>query len=166
MIIVREKVRKYLLDFFNTKKPVLSMRECQNKIILFAKLRKFKTRGQEKLDFNTRFLERICFGRQGNWCLLYLLFIFVVFLHNSDFRFVLYTPSMIAAGAVCAAMAGFQHEVQTTRLEMLGHMHQITNIEQVCQDFIKKYFVNIVWHLICDPFDTLIFKYHIRVSQN
>ena len=44
---------------------------------------------------------------------------------------------MIAAGAVCAAMAGFQHDVQTTREEMLEHMHRITNIEQVCLDFVE-----------------------------
>jgi hypothetical protein len=44
---------------------------------------------------------------------------------------------MVAAGAVCAAMAGFQHEVQTTKQMMLEHMQHITNIEQVCVDFIK-----------------------------
>ena len=44
---------------------------------------------------------------------------------------------MVAAGAICAAMAGFQHEVQTTKDEMLELMHKITNIEQVCQAFVK-----------------------------
>lgn len=44
-------------------------------------------------------------------------------------------PSMIAAGAVCAAMAGFHHDVPTARQEMLEYMHKITKIEQVCWEF-------------------------------
>lgn len=44
---------------------------------------------------------------------------------------------MIAAGAICAAMAGFQHEVQTSREQMLELMHKITNIEQVCQACVE-----------------------------
>ena len=54
-----------------------------------------------------------------------------VFYFSLDFRFVLYTPSMIAAAAVCAAMDGFQSEVETSREAMLKTMHRITNIEQV-----------------------------------
>jgi hypothetical protein len=58
---------------------------------------------------------------------------------------------MIAAGAVCAAMAGFQHEVETTKEEMLRHMHHITNIEQVCLDFVKNTLCEIfcVWRKVC-----------------
>ena len=61
---------------------------------------------------------------------------------------------MIAAGAVCAAMAGFQHDVQTTREEMLEHMHRITNIEQVCLDFVENILCDCVWYLISDLFDS------------
>lgn len=41
---------------------------------------------------------------------------------------------MIAAAAVCAAMDGFQSEVETSREAMLQTMHQITNIEQVLKN--------------------------------
>ncbi|XP_046845142.1 G1/S-specific cyclin-D2-like [Xenia sp. Carnegie-2017] len=50
----------------------------------------------------------------------------------TDIRFVLYTPSMIAAGAVCAAVAGFRHDFPITRNEMLLLMSKITNIDQEC----------------------------------
>lgn len=39
---------------------------------------------------------------------------------------------MIAAAAICAAMAGFENDGKTSREAMLKVMHDITNIEQEC----------------------------------
>lgn len=50
----------------------------------------------------------------------------------TDIRFVIFTPSMIAAAAICAAMAGFENDGKTSREAMLKVMHDITNIEQEC----------------------------------
>lgn len=53
---------------------------------------------------------------------------------------------MIAAAAVCAAMAGFQNEVETSREAMLQTMHRITNIEQVkCQISLEYERVGVAW---------------------